>query len=562
MKFPAGKTVFLYSLGFFLCAAPSLAQVNNLPDSGRIEQQIDLPEQLEEDNSLEIPKPDGLTQPGQLSDQTFTLQSLSVEGSTVYEIAELRPLYQEFIGQEITLEELYRIAQKVTVKYREDGYILSLAIVPEQTVEDGNATIQVVEGYIESVEFQDAPPKQQAKIRSFLEKLKKSRPLNVKALERYLLLANDLAGVEVRSILQKGSKLGAAKLLARVQHDSVDPFFELTNRGSAEVGNLRLQAGVIVNSPLGQGESFTFRTATTPENFEELALGGASVQIPVGNDGLKLSFGGTYTEINPGELLRLNDINGRSVLAELGLNYPLIRSRSTNLSIGAGFDYADTRNISDVPNPGFVLSQDRLAVLRLNLSGDKRDASGIFSGGLNLSQGVAGTTPGNATLPLSRAQGSAVFTKVNFNVSRLQKLPANLVGSLQAKAQLTGDSLLVREQFGLGGATFGSAFNPDELLGDYGYGLRAELQRPFFYRGLGRSLTTQPYVFSDFGQVFRHQPTALENGTDTLSSAGFGVRQSFGEELRLAMEVAFPLERSDEPVDYEPRFFFSLTGFF
>ena len=82
--------------------------------------------------------------------------------------------------------------------------------------------------------------------------------------------------------------------------------------------------------------------------------------------------------------------------------------------------------------------------------------------------------------------------------------------------------MLVREAFGLGNATFGSAFEPDEALGDQGFGLRLELQRSWLYQGLGLTMLTQPYIYGDYGQVFRFNPTAAENPSDTLSSAGFG----------------------------------------
>ena len=42
----------------------------------------------------------------------------------------------------------YAIADRITTKYRNDGYILSRAIVPAQRISGGALQVQVVEGYI------------------------------------------------------------------------------------------------------------------------------------------------------------------------------------------------------------------------------------------------------------------------------------------------------------------------------------------------------------------------------------------------------------------------------
>lgn len=558
MKLFWGSVLTSLTLSYYCLGLVAQAQF----DPSRIEQQIEAPPPLEKPSDISIPPPEGVTVPPDATQQRFTLNRLDLEGATVFSEADLAPLYQSFIGQEISLADLYQIAQKITQKYRQAGYILSLVLVPEQVIQDGTARLQVVEGYIESVEIDQAPSQLKKRLEKYGRKIMNSRPLKISVLERYLLLANDLAGLEVRSILKRGQELGGAQLVIRADHDPIDPFFELTNRGSEEVGNLRLQAGVNLNSLLGQGEKLTLRTATSLEGPEELALGSLSLDLPVGTDGLKINLGGTYTEVNPGGDLEIFDINGRTFSTELGLSYPLIRSRALDVFLQGGLDYVDTRNISDFTSPEIVLSQDRIAAIRAGLNFRTQDKTGSIFGGFQLSQGFAGTTPGNTTEPLSREAGSAIFTKATLDIGRIQQLPEDFRLSFQASSQISLDSLLVREQFGLGGPTFGSAFNPDEVLGDSGFGFRVELQRPFSYKGLGRSQLTMPYLFTDFGTVYRQNPSALERERDTLSSAGIGIRHAFGEQLSLSLEAAFPIENTSTQRNGDPRFFFTLSGFF
>lgn len=544
-----------------VAALPIRGMAQTQADPGRIEQQLPPPAPVSPQPEISVPQKEDLTAPPGADQQKFQLKALAIEGATVYPSERFRPFYEQFLDKEVSLADLYAIAGQITKLYRQDGYILSLALVPEQTIKNGEARIQVIEGYIEKVELEGAPQNQLSRIQGLTQKITASRPLQLKDLERNLLLANDFAGLKVKAILRRGSSLGASTLLVRADYDPTDFFSEITNRGTAEVGPLRAQAGLSVNSVLGQGERVTLRGATSLDNPSELALGSVGLALPIGNDGLRLDLGGSYTSVNPRGALRDFGIHGRTIGLDAGLSYPVVRSRDTNVYVKGSFDYTNSRSTVELLNTPEVLSQDRLSVMRLGVQVENVDPLGVFQASAQLSQGVGGTRPGSAE-PLSRAAGSAIFTKVNLDLARTQKLPGQFALLLSGTAQLTGDALLSQELFGLGGATFGSAFDPDQLLGDYGYGLRAELQRPWLYRAFGLSMTTQPYLFADYGQVFRNAPTAAENRSDALGSAGLGIRHSFGSNAALGLELAFPVQRTDQGFNSSPRLFFTVTGFF
>lgn len=531
-------------------------------DPGRIEQQFPPPNAPTPPSEIVVPQQEDLTAPPGADQQKFLLKSISIEGATIYPAERFESLYRERLNQEVSLKDLYAIAGQITQLYRRDGYVLSFALVPEQTITDGAVKLQVIEGYIEKIDLEGAPQAQLNRIKGFTDKILASRPLQIKDLERSMLLANDLAGVDVRSILRRGSSLGTSALLVRAVYDPINGFGELSNRGTREVGPLRAQVGLSLNSVLGQGEQVTLRGATALDNPSALALGSVGVSIPVGNDGLRLDLGTSYTTVNPRGALRDLGISGRTIVGEAGLSYPVVRSRKTNIIVKGSFDYSDSRSTFDLLGPRQVLSQDRLQVFRVGVDVENIDALGSFQGSFQLSQGINGTRPRNANEPLSRSAGSAVFTKVNLALTRNQTLPGQFNLLLSSKAQLTGDALLSRELFGLGGAGFGSAFDPDQLLGDYGYGLRVEVQRPFLYKAFKVSMTTQPYAFADYGQVFRNAPTAVENSSDSLASTGFGIRHSFNSSVFVGLELAFPLQRTDTSTDSDPRLFFIVTGFF
>ena len=83
------------------------------------------------------------------------LRGVRVEGSTVYSFEDLAALYHDFVGHEVTLAQVYEIAQRITARYGNDGYVISRAIVPPQQLSPGGAIVrlQVIEGYVDKVEW-------------------------------------------------------------------------------------------------------------------------------------------------------------------------------------------------------------------------------------------------------------------------------------------------------------------------------------------------------------------------------------------------------------------------
>jgi hemolysin activation/secretion protein len=117
-------------LGHFFCAAilgiigtigfalESNAQVLN--DPSRIEQQLPPPASPTPQPEISVPQREDLTAPPGADRQKFQLQSLKLEGVTVYTQERLSPLYQTLIGKDVSLADLYAIATKITQLYRQN----------------------------------------------------------------------------------------------------------------------------------------------------------------------------------------------------------------------------------------------------------------------------------------------------------------------------------------------------------------------------------------------------------------------------------------------------------
>ncbi len=161
----------------------------------------------------------------------FLLTAVAIEGVTVYRPDQLRPLYRDLLGREIALDAIFALAEAVTARYRNDGYTLSQAIVPPQTIRAGKVRLTVVEGFIDKVLVEGKTRGRAGLFRAWGEKIKASRPFQVAVLERYSLLANDLPGARVRAVLRPSEATpGAADLIFEVTHQTVEAAANLDNR--------------------------------------------------------------------------------------------------------------------------------------------------------------------------------------------------------------------------------------------------------------------------------------------------------------------------------------------
>lgn len=75
----------------------------------------------------------------------FTLNRVVVKGSSVYGEEGPKAAYEKWIGQQVSFADLQAIAQAITAHYRNDGYILSRAVLEPQKVGGGVVQVRVAD---------------------------------------------------------------------------------------------------------------------------------------------------------------------------------------------------------------------------------------------------------------------------------------------------------------------------------------------------------------------------------------------------------------------------------
>jgi hemolysin activation/secretion protein len=490
----------------------------------------------------------------------LTVRGFKIVGSTIYGEPELTPLYADLIGQEISLAAIYDLARRITAKYGADGYVLSRAIVPPQNLARRGAVIriQVVEGYIDAVEW---PMVKLARYRDFFTdytaKIIAERPANIRTLERYLLLANDLPGLKFATSLRPSkTNPNASTLVVEVVEKTIDAMARVDNRGSPARGPYQYLGSVTLNNILGAHEAFTATWAGTFQ-FEELQYFAAGYKQVLTSEGLIAFVNASYGFGRPGNGLQELQYKTKSTIVEAGLSYPVIRLRERNLTLTAlGYMTNDNGSFFDDPNTP-PSTGDRIRGVRFKAEGDFADSLfGINQLSLVLSQGILGLDSTTNDNPLrSTKSGRVDFTKLEGTLSRLQPLGHNFSLFVAGYGQYAAVPLLVSEQCGYGGRFFGRAFDPSQLLGDHCWQVIGELRYdvPTGIKDLTRS---QLYVFADHGRVYNIDPDVDTPKTQHGTSVGGGVRLAWQDTFSADLSVA---KAVDGPRD-DWRFFFILAA--
>jgi hemolysin activation/secretion protein len=541
------------------------AHAQQLPGSvtpGQIERQFQtLPEPRATEEPIVTPGLEPEKPPSGAENVHFTLSGIVVEGSTVFTQADFAPLYQPLLGKDVTLAQIYGVAAAITAKYGKAGYTLSVALVPAQRISTGVVHIQVVEGYVDQIfiKTEDGTDITQPQLRAYLEKIAAVRPLRQADLERYLLLANDLPGVQARAVLAPSETPGASNLTLIVNQKKFDGYANFDNRGSQFIGPYQGTFAASANNVLGLSEQTGFRFINTIPG-SNLHYWEVNHQEQIGHEGTRANFIGLVSLAQPGSSLAQNGIQSTNYTGSAQIYHPFIRSRAENLSAGGRFDIEQL----DSTSFGQALTSDRLRVLRGAVNYDFVDAPfslvavNLLAVELSQGLGIFGATGAN-TPNVSRPGMSSNFTKMTFDASRNQALVDKFGIQVAARGQVAFQTLPASEEFGFGGPQFGRGYDPSEIIGDHGIEGKAELQYTDQDCLKGWVRTCQPYAFVDAGSVWNISTTAGQPVSQAGVSVGAGVRGNLNDHLSGYIEIDVPLIVLYSPQQSSgARVFFSL----
>ncbi len=522
----------LIGLVALLSVTPAFAQTQ--PDAGAIQQQFRRqPPQLPVGRAEAEPEPaDRLPMGG----PTLQVKRFSFAGNTLLTEKQLAPLLDSYLNRPLDLNGLQLAAAVIGEAYSEAGW-LARVYMPQQEVVDGVVTLQVVEARLGKLQQVGEPRRffPAGPARYIDAEQASGELLNIKRLDRALLLLDDLPGVVAAGNFALGEGQAETDLLLKLEDEPLlagEVGFD--NHGSRSTGEERFTIDTYLNSPLKLGDLLRGNITFTEGN-QYLWF---NYSLPVGYNGLRVGGNASYLNydiISP-EFKPL-DLQGNSRTWGLDANYPIVREKSRNLYMNLAYENKDFDNRLASTT---ITSNYQIDTLHFSLSGNLFDRLG--GGGANfLSFSVNGGDVKLGSLDTNEnASLEGSFTKFFYIFSRQQAINSAVSFYASLSGQLTDTNLDSAEKFYLGGPNGVRAYPNNEGGGDEGTLVNLELR----YRARSNLVLTG---FYDWGEIHQNKDNDANIAPNSYELEGAGLAINWSGPWGLIIEGTYAHRFNNNP---------------
>ena len=535
-------SVISVALSLALGTTTGYAQTHVTPptDSGQLLQQVQ-PTQTQPPGSnldLTIEKHQ---QARSTSTTTFHVRSIEITGNTLLPTTALHPLVASGEGQELSLNDLDALAERVTHYYHDHGYPLASAYVPAQTLHDGVVRIAVIEARYGAVSLKNESAVGNYPLNATLSPLQSGQPVSDYTLQRSLLLLSDIPGAIVNSVMRPGTAEGTSDLLVDVTSaPRYTGTLGVDDYGNAYTDRVRLTGTFDVNGLFHQGDLLDFSGVTSGADMN---YGRISYRYLLDGPGTTLGLAASGLDYRLGNGLSDLHAHGTATTQSVNLSQPFIRNTAGNLYAQVEFDHErlyDNIDIADIETHRHSNSW------AATVAGDQRDSTGITN--FNISGAYGRLYLDNFQTLFSdyfgaRTEGS--FTKFDYSVSRLQQLNPTNAFYFGFSGQLANKNLDTSEQFYLGGPNTVRGYDVGVVSGAEG-----NLATIEFRHDLTLSMLPGPWqasAFVDSGRIEAYK-TVFFPGPNTarLNSAGVGLHWTASHDWLVSTSIAMPIGNRPE----------------
>ena len=464
---------------------------------------------------------------------------------------ELLESLKEQVNKELTFAEIQLVAKKVQDFFRNKGYFLAQAFIPEQEVKEGIIEIFISEGKLDSKEPFELKKnnlrlKDNLPISYFIEGL--DGKLTIQNLERSILNLNDVPGIKAKVSLKKGEDLYSSRVIIEAEEGAIlTGSVNIDNYGNRYTGQNRISGALYVNNPSQAGDQITYKkTYSTTKNFD---LNSISYNFPIGRDGLRVSMSVNDLNYKIAKELKTDPMSkGDAQTFAVNFNYPLIRTAKGALFISQDINKKYLYN----ETTGVVSSDKNIESYNTNINIQYVDnfLNGGYSqfsvnqnfGTLDLSGSASDLSTDNSS---TGAKTNGNYSKTYIQFYRLQRIVDKLDFQVLGAVQLSNKNLDSSEKFTLGGVSGVRAYPSGEASGDEGkkisYDLKYDASEYSFFPRTDMIIS----IFYDYGSIQQYNDLLNINLTtpnkyslkgwgasvDLLSSQKYGFKLGWADSL-------------------------------
>ncbi|PHM72339.1 ShlB/FhaC/HecB family hemolysin secretion/activation protein [Xenorhabdus sp. KJ12.1] len=410
----------------------------------------------------------------EMSDGESTCQLINhidIEGAENIPFKKQASLIQPYLSKCLTINDLNALTKDITNYYLKKGYITSAALIKPQSVIQGDLTISVVEGKINSITIDD----------EHLLALKLAFPnmtgkiLNLRDIEQGFDQINRLSSYQVNIDIQPTQKVGYFDVVLK-RISSQNPLrasLSLDNNGQKNYGTNQLSTTVDIDNPLRLADLWTFSVNRNSDfrNGHKTWYVTSGVSIPYGY----WLFGYQYSWNKSFQDMLIDNAKfryeGKGQSHNLKAVRTLYRDGKQKLALNMNFTRRNTENgIGDVK---FSINSPTLSTMNIGLNYSSTLFGGYFTFNPTITKGlkILGATEDNSfpDTPKSR------FHKVSMSANYFKPLKSDIYYLTSVYGQYSPDHLYASEKISLGGQYSVRGFKEQNIIGNKGGYWRNEI---------------------------------------------------------------------------------------
>ena len=490
----------------------AIQYLHSVPNAGSL---LNFEEELRKVNVLPIQVPDDqelINGVSGLNGEKIEVKGFQFDGQkNGFSNEQLSEVINDLIGKKLSFDDIQNAAKRIQNFYRDKGYFLAQAFIPEQEVKDGIIIIYISEGKLDSKEpfeikknnlrLKDGVPESY-----FIEGMKGK--FTQKGLERSILNFNDIPGVEGKVTLKPGKDLYSTKIVIEAKEDPiVAGSILIDNYGNRYTGQNRTTGSALINNPTKTGDQLTFNMIAAPTgSFKLNKLG---YNFPIGRDGMRWTVSFNQLEYKIGKDLKTSPKSkGEAFTFTANAKYPILRNAIRALLISGGYNFKDMYNettgveTSDKNIENFNSSLLFQNIDNIYLGGYMQTVITQTFGRLDLSDAPSDLTSDQGS---SGAKTDGSFSKTYAQFLRIQRIADRLDLKILGSLQLASQNLDSSEKFTLGGVGGVRAYPSGEASGDEGRKVSFDLTYKPYSSYINLFDDMQLGLFYDYGNIKQYK---------------------------------------------------------
>ena len=486
------------------------------------------------------------------------INSIDVSPSSILTAEEINSVVQPLVGKNVFISDIQKVIDQLNSLYAQKGFVTAKAFLPEQTVENGNIHIELIESKVGNISVSDNKWTRTKYITDRIEQ-EPGQLFDIVELEQDILDFNRYnEGVNLTANLTAGATPGTTDIAIKA-HENF-PFHIvgiMDNAGRYQTGHLRGGAMIYADSLFHNRDRLSIGSYFSGGAISPFA----DYNIPVNKKDGRIGFmySSTFAKIKYGPLTDL-DLKSKSYIYSLYYSQPLVRKPGFELKSYLAGNYKRAR--TSIFDDMFDLGVDEITSVDLAFNLRKDTKYGIWY----LNQDAY------YSFPIFNSDRDNNYFKYSGSIVRLHDFSHGVIGQLRANYQVIPNNKHIPylDQFQVGGLATVRGYSEGLMIGKNGYFVSGELMFPLLPREITspRSGEKIPFlgryikgaVFADHAGIFPAASYDPYGGSYFMASLGMGLRIQLPGDLSARLYWGFPILNDLRQEDNKyGRFHFELT---